>query len=139
MVDQTTEDAGLDLFSEFAVTDEGVWVPYKGDVEFLIARYNNPKFRRRLGYYYEKNKRLLDGKGQEAEKKSNEVMAQAMAEGILLDWKGKIAFQGQTLTYSVANATKLLQLETFRAWVTKQSQDEETYKVVKDEEDAENF
>lgn len=132
------DDDVLDIFNEFAVSDEAVAVPYKG-VEFLIARDGNSKYRRRLAYFYEKNKRVLDGKGQATEEKSNEIMATVMAEAILVGWNGTIAFKGEKLAYSKENAAKLLSVQTFREWVAKQSRDEELYKVVKDKEDVENF
>lgn len=133
------QDDGLDIFAEFAVDDGGVWHPYAGDVEFLIARANNAKFRRRISYFYEKHRRLLDGKSEAAEAKSNEIMATVMAETILLGWKGKVKFQGQVLEYSKPNAEKLLAVAPFREWVSKMSNDEHAYKVVKDEEDKENL
>ena len=136
---EAANDDGLDIFAEFAVTDDGVWVPFKGDVEFLIARYNNPKFKRRLGYFYEKHRRVLEGKGDAAEQKSNEVMAQVLAETILLGWKGKVRFQGQMMEYSVANAAKMLAVQTFREWVIQQAQDSQAYKAVQDDKDAENL
>ena len=139
MIDKAANDDGLDIFAEFAVQDDGVWVPYKGDVEFLIARANNPKYRRRLGYYYDKNKRLLDGKGEAAEAKSNEIMATVMGETVLLDWKGTVKIKGEVLPYTKANAIRLLEVPLFREWVTKQSGDEHAYKVVKDAEDTENL
>ena len=139
MVDKAANDDGLDIFSEFSVDDDGVWVPYKGDVEFLIARANNPKYRRRLSYFYEKNKRLLDGKGDAAEAKSNEIMATVMGETILLGWKGKVSIKGEVLAYSKANAIRLLEVPLFREWVTSQANDQHAYKTVKDEEDAENL
>ena len=141
MVDKVEiqEDEGLDIFSEFAVDDSGVWYPYTGGVEFLIARANNAKFRRRISYFYEKHRRLLDGKGEAAEAKSNEIMATVMAETILLGWKGKVKFQGQVLDYSKPNAEKLLAVAPFREWVSKMANDEHAYKIVKDEEDKENL
>ena len=139
MTEAQNEDTGLDIFAEFAVEDGGVWHPYAGDVEFLIARANNPKFARRANYFYEKYKRVLDGKGEAAEAKSNEIMAKVMAETILLGWKGKVRFQGQLVEYTVANAEKLLTVPLFRQWVNKMSNDEHAYKVVKDEEDKENL
>ena len=144
MNDKTTAVAAndenvLDIFSEFDVQDDGVWVPYKGDVEFLIARANNPKFRRRLSYLYEKNRRLLDGKGDVAEAKSNEVMAAVMGETILMGWKGKVAIKGEVLTYSKENATRLLSVQLFREWVNKMASDEQAYKTVQDEADVENL
>ena len=133
------QDDGLDIFAEFAVDDGGVWVPYAGDVEFLIARANNAKFRRRISYFYEKHRRLLDGKGEAAEAKSNEILATVMAENILLGWKGKVKFQGQLVEYSKPNAEKLLAVAPFREWVSKMANDEHAYKIVKDEEDRENL
>lgn len=133
------QDDGLDIFAEFAVDDGGVWVPYAGDVEFLIARANNAKFRRRISYFYEKHRRLLDGKGEAAEAKSNEIMATVMAETILLGWKGKVKMQGQVLEYSKSNAEKILAVAPFREWVNKMANDEHAYKVVKEEEDKENL
>lgn len=140
MVDKVEiQEEGLDIFAEFAVDDGGVWVPYAGDVEFLIARANNAKFRRRISYFYEKHRRLLDGKGEAAEAKSNEIVATVMAETILLGWKGKVKFQGQVLEYSKPNAEKLLAVAPFREWVSKMANDEHAYKIVKDEEDKENL
>ena len=133
------QDDGLDIFAEFAVDDGGVWVPYAGDVEFLIARANNAKFRRRVSYFYEKHRRLLDGKGEAAEAKSNEIMATVMAETILLGWKGKVKFQGALMEYNKANAEKLLAVAPFREWVNKMANDEHAYKIVKDEADKENL
>lgn len=133
------DDDGLDIYSEFSVDDSGVWVPYKADVEFLIARANNPKYRRRLSYFYEKNKRLLDGKGDAAEAKSNEIMATVMGETILLGWKGTVKIKGEVLAYNKANAIRLLEVPMFREWVTSQANDQHAYKTVKDEEDAENL
>ena len=139
MVDKAANDDGLDIFSEFSVDDSGIWVPFKNDVEFLIARANNPKYRRRLSYLYEKNKRLLDGKGDAAEAKSNEIMATVMGETVLLGWKGKVSIKGEVLEYSKANAIRLLEVPLFREWVTSQANDQYAYKTVKDEEDAENL
>ena len=139
MVDKAANDDGLDIFAEFDVQDDGVFVPFKNDVEFLIARANNPKYRRRLSYFYEKNKRLLDGKGDAAEAKSNEIMATVMGETILLGWKGKVSIKGEVLAYNKANAIRLLEVPLFREWVTSQANDQHAYKTVKDEEDAENL
>ena len=139
MVDKAANDDGLDIFAEFDVQDDGVFVPFKNDVEFLIARANNPKYRRRLSYFYEKNKRLLDGKGDAAEAKSNEIMATVMGETILLGWRGKVSIKGEVLAYSKANAIRLLEVPLFREWVTSQANDQYAYKTVKDEEDAENL
>ena len=131
MVDKAANDDGLDIFAEFDVQDDGVWVPYKGDVEFLIARANNPKYRRRLSYFYEKNKRLLDGKGDAAEAKSNEIMATVMGETILLGWKD-LQYKGKDLEYSRANAKTMLEVKGFRKRITDIADKLESFRI-KDE------
>ena len=135
----STKDVGLDIFAEFAVQDEGVWFPYKGDVEFCIARANNPAYRRRVSYLYEKNRRVLDGKGAEAQAKSDEITAIVMGETILMGWKGTVSLKGEVLPYSKANAIKLLSVPLFREWVHLRANDEQEYKLQKDEEDHENL
>ena len=129
----------IDIFTDFAVQDEGVWHEYKGGVEFQIARWQNPKFRRRLSYFNEKFRRVIDGKGEAAEAKSAEIMATVMSETILLGWKGNVALQGEVLPYSTANAARLLAVPLFREWVATMASDEHRYKVVQDEVDHENL
>ena len=138
MVDKAANDDGLDIFAEFDVQDDGVWVPYKRDVEFFIARANNPKYRRRLSYFYDKNKRLLDGKGDAAEAKAEEWLIDVMAKTILLNWRGSLAIQGTVTEYSEAAAKKLLAMPMFREWVNDQANDIAAYKAVQENEDAGN-
>lgn len=132
-------DEGLDIFAEFAVDDDGVWFPYSGKVEFLIARMQNPKFRRRLNFFSDKFRRVLDGKGQAAVDKSDEIMATVMGETILMGWKGKVSLKGEVLEYSTENAIKLLRTNLFREWVAKMANDEHAYKTVKEQEDISNL
>ena len=76
----------VDIFSEFAISEtksqEGVWVPYKDGVEFLIAKSGNKKFRRLAASMMNKNKRILDQKDgdgvstEAAEAKLNEIMGE---------------------------------------------------------------
>lgn len=137
-----TAPKAIDLFADFAVDEttanSGVWVPYRGDVEFLIARHSNRKYRDVLQNLYKRNKAVIDRGGDAAEDKMKEILVEAMAKGILLDWRGGMTFQGEPLTYSVDNAKKLLELEGFRDWVDGQAKAEEAYKAVKEEEAEKN-
>jgi hypothetical protein len=132
----------VDLFNDFAINEaaaqDGVWVPYRGDVEFLIARASNKHFRKQAQAVFKRHERLIQSGGPAAEAKSRELMIDLMSKTILLNWKGTVMFQGQPLEYSVENAKKILELDGLREWVDAQSKDEAQYKAVKDEENEKN-
>lgn len=133
----------LDLFSEFAVDEktsqEGVWRDY-GNNKFLIAQKGNRQYRKRFMKLYKPNERLLRLDTEAAEAKSNEIMADTMANTILLNWTGKLIVEkgGQPVEYSVENAKKALMLPKFRELVEEWSEDFDAFKAVKDEEDEKN-
>jgi hypothetical protein len=131
----------IDLFNDFATddkADDGVWVEYRGGVEFLIAYTKNRKFKNRASYFYKKNSKMLEAGGEVAADKLTEITIQVMAETVLLDWRGPMKLQGEVLTYNVTNAKRLLALEGFREWVSKQSEDLANFKAVQEAEDLGN-
>lgn len=130
-----------DIFNDFATNLEaekaGVWERYSDDVEFLIARNHNPAFDRLIVSLSNKHRRLLDSKTEAAQKKSEELIVEAMAKTILLGWRGEFNFGGSPIgDYDVEKAKKLLAIKDFRAWVSAIADDHERFKAVKDEEDA---
>lgn len=133
----------MDLFTEFATNEnlevEGRWVPLNKETSFKIARYGNKNFSRLFSRLYGKNKMVIDGKGEAAEAKADEVMVEVLAKTILVDWKGPVKIQGVDLgEYSVEGAKKALALKEFRNWVRTQADDFEAYKAAQEEEDAKN-
>jgi hypothetical protein len=132
----------IDIFNDFATNSDsevaGVWVPYAGDVEFLIARAGNKVYARNFLKLYQASRRVIEAKGPTAEAKAEEINIETAAKGILLGWKGDLQFKGQPLPYSFENAKLLLGVADFRNWVREQSEDMAKYKVVKDEEDSGN-
>lgn len=132
----------VDIFNDFAVNEtaalDGVWVPYRGDIEFCIAKNGNKNFRKQAQVVFKRHGRMLEQGGEVAEAKSRELMIDLMAKTILIGWKGTVMFQGTALEYSVENAKKLLAVDGFRDWVDAQAKDEAQYKAVKDEEDEKN-
>lgn len=132
----------VDIFADFALNDasenEGVYVAYRDDVEFLVARTNNRNFKKRISHLVKKNQRLIDSGTAAAEAKSTEIMIEVMASTILLGWKGSLTVKGVPLPYSLENAKKLLGIPLFREWVGKQAEDIQSYKAVQDEEDEKN-
>lgn len=140
--------AAVDIFSEFAISEtksqEGVWMPYKDGVEFLIAKSGNKKFRRLAASLMNKNKRILDQKDgdgvstEAAEAKLNEIMVEIMAKTVLLGWRGNLKYLGELLEYSEENARKLLKLEDFRGMVSDLAADVSAFKEVQEAEEAKN-
>lgn len=132
----------IDLFAEFATntaTEEaGAWVPYRGDIEFLIARSNNPTYARKLTKLFDRNRQILNTKGLAAEAKAEEITIEVMAESLLLGWRGNFVWKGQPMAYSKANAKELLAVKDFRRWVQEKADDFERFKLVQDESDAGN-
>lgn len=134
----------IDLFSAFStdtVKEEAgtlTSLPDCGDTKWLIARAGNKNYNRVLGNLYKRNRATLEAKGDEAEAKSNELLAEVYAKTILLGWEGTIMFRGKKESYSEAVAKQLLMLKDFRAKVEAVSQDFATFKSVQDEEDLGN-
>ena len=73
--------------------NEGVWMPFDGPFEVLVARMNNQRFQEFF---------LKDGVDTEAP----ETMRQAAAETILLGWRGSLDDEGKEVPYSVEEALK---------------------------------
>lgn len=133
----------VDLFAEFATNEaleaDGVWVPFKGDVEFLIARAGNKAYNKALALQYKRNKAMLDGNTDASEAKSEEIMVDVTARHVLKGWKGNVTLKGEKLgEYSVEGAKRLLALKQFREWVMAQASEFSQYKAVQEDESAKN-
>lgn len=131
----------MDFFAEFAVNEtaakEGVFVPYRGDVEFKIAKIGTRTYRNFASPLFQRNDRILKQKGDAAEDKAIELVITVMANVVLVGWKGDLKYQGQPLgDYTVEKAKKLLAHEGFRDWVDAQSKRDDLYKEVQDDEEA---
>ncbi len=125
-----------DFFKQFASDEkmeiEGRWVEHDPETSFLVARSGNKHFNRLFSKLYQKNKVLLESKGDAAEAKSDEIMVETFAKTILLGWKGKVEFNGQDLPYNVENAKKLLSLKDFRRVIASYADDFDSFKAVQD-------
>ena len=133
----------LDLFAEFATDEkaeqEGVWRDY-GNVRFLVARANNRPFRQKFRKLYKPHEQLLKHDTVASEKKSLEIMAEAMAGTILLNWEGKMIVEkgGQPQDFSIDNARKALSIPKVQELIREWSDDFASYKAVKEEDDEKN-
>lgn len=134
----------IDFFTAFA-TDKtkekgGVLttIPDCGDIKFLVARAGNSAYNRILSAQFKRNRAVLESKGEEANEKSDAILAEVYAKTILLGWEGTIMFQGKPTAYSEGAAKALLMLKDFRTKVEAVASDMNTFKAVEDEEDVKN-
>lgn len=111
---------------------EGVWVRIRYGAEVKVARQGNPRtevWRAKLGW---DDRRLLDNpdlqRGREA--RVNELGIEAVAETLLLDWRGEVFTDedGQPIPHSPATAKELLtEYEWFLADVCEAAATRETF------------
>jgi len=134
----------IDFFNTFATDTKKesagteTTMPGCGDTKFLVARAGNAAYNRLLSSLYKRNRALLDSKGEEANAKSDEILAEVYAKTILLGWEGTLLIKGVATPYSEAAAKNLLLLKDFRAVVEGVASDMNTFKAVQDEEDVKN-
>jgi hypothetical protein len=130
----------FDIFEQYA-TDETAEVAgvemELGDAKFLIARTGNKKFSDKLSKLYKKNQRLLDRGDEAANKLSDTLMIDCIAEAILLGWSG-VSYKGVDMPYSLENAKTLLAHKDFRKQIMALSEDVDAYKAKKDAEAEKN-
>ena len=138
-------DNVVNLFSTFGTDKEAekkgtyTTLPNCGDTEFLVARAGNAGYKRTLNSLYKRHRAVIDSKGEAAEAKSDEILAEVYAKHILLGWKGTIPNQeNKQVAYSYDVALELLKMNDFRAVVEAVSQDFNTFKTEDDKEDLKN-
>lgn len=127
----------LELFrTDEKKSDEGVWCPVDAKTEVKIARYGNRTFQRALKREMKPYKRLIDRDALDDDT-ADKVLVAAIAEGILVDWRG-MTKAGVELPYSRAAAEEILMdktLRDFRGLVIELSQDMQMFR---DEEIEDN-
>jgi hypothetical protein len=96
---------------------QGVWIALQ-DAEFLIAGANSIKYRKALAKHSQQEQAGLRKNDPEA---LDRVTVAAMADGILLDWRGNVLLEGKSIEYSRETARRLLGIAAFREWVAMQS------------------
>lgn len=136
--------AAIDLFDSFSTDqkteEEGklTQLPDCGDTLWLVARSGNKTYNKLLSSLYKRNRAVLDSKGDEAQKKSDEILAEVFAKTILLGWQGEIMYKGKLTPYSYEAAKLLLGHKDFRAKVAAVSEDFSTFKTMSEADDLPN-
>lgn len=130
----------MDIFKTFATDTtketEGIWVDI-GDAQFLVARAGNQKYAKKLSKLFERNQKLLERKDAAADKLSEKLMVEVLAETILLDWKN-VQYEGKDLAYSRESAEMLLNIKDFRKQIMQLSDDFNAYKMVQEDDQEKN-
>jgi hypothetical protein len=115
----------VDIFATYAVDEDkelnGAEVSI-GDAKFTIARAGNKNYVKLLQKEVEKNQKALDAKDDSADKLSDRIMIDVIAETVLLGWEG-VTYKGQPFEYSKTNARELLSHKEFRREIMKRSDD----------------
>ncbi len=108
-------------------TDEarakGVWLPYDG-AEFLVAYAESTAYKRAV------NKARLKRSPAEIRRKPElleQIAAEAMAEAVLLDWRG-VKNGEEDFPCTPANKLTLLAIPEFRDWLATQCNDANNFK-----------
>lgn len=103
--------------ADLSSVDDGVWKSYNGS-DFRVAHISNTKFQRALARLQQPYRRKLQ-EGSLDPKINQDIVCQAMSEGVLLDWNKVVTKKGVAVEYSKENAHTLLKRDPeFRDWVT---------------------
>lgn len=103
--------------ADFSSIDEGVWAEFDGS-RFKIAHISNAKFQRALARLQQPHLRKIQ-EGRMDPELNKKIVAQAMAEGIVLGWENVKNKAGDQVPYSAKAADAALQANVeFRDFVS---------------------
>jgi len=104
----------------------GVWIEMGGDAAFKIASFDNPSF---TDAFRKATKPYQDLGKEIPEDDQLEIMARAMSNFVVLDWRG--VYDGdEELVYSVENCYRLLkELEWIRSKLITEAQKLENFRA----------
>jgi hypothetical protein len=115
--------------------EAGSWVKYQ-DAEFLIAHAGNMKFQRAMARLQRPFRRKIE-KGEMDPVDQRNIIIQAMAEAILLGWKGVVGEGNEPAEYSRELAQTLLKNdEAFRDFVMEYAMDMQNFSAAEQEHEG---
>ena len=107
----------------------GVWVPYSGDIRFLIARSDSPEYVRAIKQLERRFGTQLTS-GAMTDNEADRLLAGLMVDHILNGWEG-LQNDEEEFPYNRENALALMADPSYadlRAWIMKQAGDIENYR-----------
>lgn len=103
--------------SDLSAVSDGTWATWRGS-KFKIAHISNLKFQRVLAKLQQPYRLKLE-KGTMDPKVNRDIICQAMAEAVLIDWADVINSKQEKIEYSVEAALKAMQHDPdFRDFVS---------------------
>jgi hypothetical protein len=118
----------LEFDADISTIDSGVWAKWSG-AEFLVAHISNMKFQRALARLQQPHKKKLEA-GTLDPKVNRDIVCEAMADGVLLDWKG-VASKGskEPVPYSKESGLMFLKKNPdFRDFISEYAQNLSNYR-----------
>ena len=117
----------MDFLKRFAVdrerAEDGVWVDLGDGLEVCIARFGSARYKSAMARAFTPHVGHEDLSDEDA----NKITAEAMADGMLLDWRG-LSIGGQEIPYSRDAAFLLLsEYDEFRERVHRESRNRDRY------------
>jgi len=127
----------LDIREQYATDEnaenEGVWRDLPKGAKVKIARGGNRAYTRELNRLIDLRRADMDAAGDDADKISDEIMAEVLAKTILKDWSG-IGANGVETPYSIAEAKAKLAIKDFRRVIGSFADEMEAYRIKKEAE-----
>jgi len=121
--------------------EAGTWMEFDEGVKFLVARKSSPAYKAFVSKKYRENEKLIATKGSSAraEKISEGIMLDALANHILKGWEGVVS-DGTPVEYSPEVAKQILEEhDDLRLQIEEYSESRDNYLLKKDAKDAENL
>lgn len=115
-------------------SSKGVWKEFDG-AQFLIAASNTPAYTRALSAA---TKRFPINKIRKDAALAAQAAREAMADAVLLDWKG-VNDGPNEVKCTRENKLALLEIEAFRDWLATEAQDVSNFQAEAMAEDAETL
>lgn len=132
----------MDLFNIAVDPDKEVYgaeVDVDGETTLIIARFNNPKFRKLQAKLMEPYIRAEGRKGVTTEQ-AEDILSRCLAKTVLLGWKG-LKLNGSDVPYSEEKALEILsdpRFADFKEMVVTQAQIQSNYRLEAMEDDLGN-
>lgn len=124
---------------DFDMEAEGVWFDYDNETSVKVARSNCKAYRKAMKRVMKPYRRQIKMNTIDPEL-FDKLLATAMAEGLVRDWKGLLN-NGQPIEYSRSKSIELMVdpvMREFKEFVAECAEDAEAFRNEEIEEDAGN-
>lgn len=126
----------MDIFDTYATDEvaevEGRWFPLDKSTKVLVARTGNTNYLKAIRQRMKDAQIDTEDQSEENEKLVSDLIVETMAETILLGWKN-LSLKKEVLTYSKANAMRVLSVKGFRTRISSIADKLDSFRVKEEE------